>query len=106
MDFPDRARAEKYSKLIFAQVNLMQTFVDDMLDLNQIKNGVFKLENKIFNPIEALELVCDTFAPQANAQGVQLSFSIFTAPSAPFESEDPPSLGVRTEEALPHINGD
>ena len=107
MDSPDRAMAEKCFKLIYAQANLMQTFVDDMLDLIKIKNGVFKLENKIFDPLEALELVCDTFAPQVNALGVQLSFSIFTALSSPpFESEDPPTLGVKTVEALPHINGD
>ena len=62
-DSPDRARAEKYFRLIFSQVQLMQTFVDDMLDLNQMKNGVFKLNNDLFNPTEVLELVCDTFMP-------------------------------------------
>lgn len=33
-EFANRAYAEKNYNLIFAQVQLMQTFVDDMLDLN------------------------------------------------------------------------
>ena len=45
----------------------MQTFVNDMLDLNQMKNGVFKLNNDLFSPIEVLELVCDIFMPQTDA---------------------------------------
>lgn len=64
----------------------MQTFVDDMLDLNQIKNGVFTLNNQIFDPIEVLKLVCDIFEPQVDARGVKLSFSTFSALSLPFQS--------------------
>jgi len=33
----------KYFKLILSQIMLMQTFVDDLLDLKQIKDGVFSL---------------------------------------------------------------
>ena len=32
----------------------MQTFVDDLLDLKQIKAGVFSLVSQVFDPIEAI----------------------------------------------------
>jgi len=51
----------------------MQTFVDDLLDLQQMKNGVFKLVLDIFDPNEILELVCSIFAPQTSARGVLLT---------------------------------
>lgn len=39
----------KYFKLIIAQLTLMQTFVDDLLDMRQLKDGVFSLESLLFN---------------------------------------------------------
>ena len=45
------------------QLMLMQTFVDDLLDLQQIKNGVFKLMDGVFDPNEILDLICTIFTP-------------------------------------------
>ena len=42
---------------------LVQTFVDDLLDLEQIKNGAFKLIDGIFDPNEVLDSICAIFAP-------------------------------------------
>ena len=42
---------------------LMQTFVDDLLDLKQIKDGVFSLVTEVFDPNDVLEMVCDIFSP-------------------------------------------
>ena len=42
---------------------LVQTFVDDLLDLQQIKNGAFKLVDGVFDPNEVLELICAIFGP-------------------------------------------
>ena len=53
---------KKFS-LMERQVMLMQTFVDDLLDLQQIKNGVFKLVDGVFDPNEILDLICTIFAP-------------------------------------------
>jgi signal transduction histidine kinase len=41
----------------------METFVNDLLDLQQIKNGVFKLVDEVFDPNDVLELICDIFSP-------------------------------------------
>ena len=45
----------KYFKLIIAQLTLMQTFVDDLLDMRQLKDGVFSLEAVIFNANSVIE---------------------------------------------------
>jgi len=34
---------------------LCQTFVNDLLDLQQMKNGVFKLVNQVFDPNDTLD---------------------------------------------------
>lgn len=54
----------------------MQTFVDDLLDLRMIKDGVFILENQVFDPNEVLEMVCDIFSIQVSAKNVHLSFCV------------------------------
>ena len=68
--------AFKYFKLIIAQVTLMQTFVDDLLDLRQLKDGVFSLTLIVFNASLVIEQVCSIFTPQANSKGLDLTMSI------------------------------
>ena len=43
----------------------MQSFVDDLLDLRQIKENAFALRMQPFDVNEILELVCNIFNPQA-----------------------------------------
>ena len=45
----------------------MQTFVDDLLDLKQIKDGAFSLVKEVFDPNELLSFIKDIFEPQAEA---------------------------------------
>ena len=42
---------------------LMQTFVDDLLDIKQLKDGVFSLLTRVFDPTEAIQLVLQIFDP-------------------------------------------
>ena len=44
-------------------MTLLQTFVDDLLDLRQIKDGVFSMIREVFDPNETLSLVYDIFEP-------------------------------------------
>ena len=39
----------------------MMTFVDDLLDVRQMKEGVYILENRAFDPKEVLTLISDIF---------------------------------------------
>ena len=52
---------QKYFKLVVAQIQLIQTFVDDLLDIRQIKDGVFLLESSVFNLNEVLEELSEIF---------------------------------------------
>jgi len=53
---------------------LVQTFVDDMLDLHQIKDGAFSLQDAVFDPNEILDMVIEIFRPQADAKSLQMSW--------------------------------
>jgi len=46
------AGAIKYLDLIRGQLNFTMSFVDDLLDLRQLKEGVFKLTKDSFKPSE------------------------------------------------------
>lgn len=86
-------------------MSLMETFVNDMLDLTQMKNGVFSLANDVFDPYEVLEMVCAIFAPQTEAQGVELSFVTYDALRLPFEEGEPPLQDDKIAR-LPKMIGD
>ena len=62
---PDKERALKYSKLIQTQLSLMETFVDDLLDLTQMKAGVFNLVPAPFDQEEVFNFILSMFEPRA-----------------------------------------
>ena len=63
---------QKYFKLVVAQIQLIQTFVDDLLDIRQLKDGVFLLESSVFNLNEVLEELSEIFKHQSHAKGIDL----------------------------------
>jgi len=77
LDFAIEVSAhKKYLNLSIQQVLLMQSFVDDLLDMKQLKSGVFRLVQTVFDPNETFQLVCDIFRPQTQAKGVALNWQI------------------------------
>ena len=52
-----------YLNLVHSQINFMQSFVDDLLDYRQLKDGVFSLTNALFDPNETIKLILDIFKP-------------------------------------------
>ena len=54
----------------------MQTFLSDLLDLNQLNSGAFSICNQIFDPNEIFSLVVDVFEPQAKAKGIGILLEI------------------------------
>ena len=77
-DLASYPKHQKYFKLVVAQLCLIQTFVDDLLDIRQIKDGVFSLESSTFDLNEVLEEICEIFQPQTNAKGIDLIIKICT----------------------------
>ena len=64
--------SKRYFKLIVAQLTLIMTFVDDLLDMRQLKEGAFSLEKSIFSPSSIIRQVIDIFTPQANGKQLEL----------------------------------
>lgn len=59
-----------------SQSRLMQTFVEDLLDLNLMRAGVFKLKNFPFDPCSIIQMVKNVFQPQAAAKKILITVRI------------------------------
>ena len=53
--------------LVMCQLKLLQSFVENLLDLRQLKDRVFSLDEYVFDPNETFKLILDIFSPQAIA---------------------------------------
>ena len=49
--------------LIHSQLQVMQGFCNDLLDLRKLKDGMFHLVNEVFDPTQIFDLVCSIFSP-------------------------------------------
>ena len=87
-------------KMIFFQSQLMLCFVNDLLDLKQMKHGVFKQIMTIFDPAEVLQLMIDMFSYQAEAQKVKLGVTIKPSPYVNAE------IRQSSRSQLPFLRGD
>ena len=67
---------KKYADCIMSQLTLSLTFVDDMLDVNQLIEGVFSLNLARFNPNKVLKMTEVIFQPQARAKGIELTATV------------------------------
>lgn len=47
----------KYLNLVMGQMTFMQSFVEDLLDLRQLRDGEFSLANVPFDPNDVLKVV-------------------------------------------------
>ena len=47
--------------------------MDDLLDLRQLREGVFTLAHQPFNANEVFDMIVFTFGPQAAAKGVRIT---------------------------------
>ena len=65
-----------YCNLITTQLNFIETFVADLLDLRQLKEGFFSLTNAPFNIHSVLQNILTIFAPQLSRKGVQFNVQL------------------------------
>ena len=56
---------KKYANCIMSQLTFSLSFVEDMLDVNQLIEGAFRLNLERFNPNKVLEMIEVIFQPQA-----------------------------------------
>ena len=59
-----------YCKLVTSQLNFLETFVADLLDLRQLKEGVFSLTNEPFDLFCVMRNIFKIFSPQVTQTGV------------------------------------
>ena len=50
----------------------MECFVEDLLNLNQMREGAFSLIKDPFDPHAVLNFIQDMFAPRAEAKGIDI----------------------------------
>ena len=71
------AQAKKYGDMIVAQINLMETFIDDLLNLKLLKEGKFLLDKSYFNPEETIEFIYNMFIHKMKAKGIKFTKGIY-----------------------------
>ena len=54
----------------------MQLFVEDLLNLKLMHDGVFTLVQSPFDPNKVFENVCETFRPIVEAKNIELTFFV------------------------------
>ena len=54
----------KYCGLMMSSIEFMQSFVNDLLDLRQLKFANLELENKPFDLVSILRNIAEIFSPQ------------------------------------------
>ena len=64
---------EKNFSFMMSQLTLSTTFVEDLLDMKQLQEGVFRLMKDPFNPGEVIELMEQIFQPQVTQKGIKLT---------------------------------
>ena len=70
-------QAKKYGDLIVAQINLMETFIDDLLNLQLLKEGKFLLDKNYFSPKDTIEFIYQMFTYKMQAKGINMTRGIY-----------------------------
>ena len=97
--------SNKYLLLIKSQVAMMQSFMGDLLDFNQLKDGVFSMSREPFSPSEVIQNVCQILGPQAENNQTVLTWSREAGLRPPVEHMDL-SWVDDAEDTIPQLVGD
>lgn len=61
--------------MILGQLCFMESFVEDMLNLRLLKEGIMTIAKEKFDSFECLESIVSMFAIKSELQGVTVSYS-------------------------------
>ena len=59
-----------------SSLTFMQLFVEDLLNLKLMHDGMFTLVQSPFDPNKVFENVCETFRPIVEAKNIELTFFV------------------------------
>ena len=65
-----------YLLLVQSQLNFMMSFVNDLLDLRQLRDNAFSLVSERFDPNETFTDLINIFKPQTDLRGLSISWSV------------------------------
>lgn len=51
----------RYANLVVSQLNLMESFVEDLLNLHLLRKGIFTIAKDRFDPTELFEFIVNMF---------------------------------------------
>ena len=90
----------KNCRIMTSQLEFLQSFVDDLLDLSQIRNGVFSLSREEFNITDMIKLILSIFRPVTIANSIDIYASI---QGYPLSNDDPNQSEANS---MPRLIGD
>ena len=62
----------KYGQLILSQMNIMESFIEDILNLRQIQTNVFSQNREVFDLHHSFEFIKQMFEPLIKAKKIEL----------------------------------
>ena len=66
------AQANLNANITIQQLLFMESFVEDLLNLHMMTQGVFKLEEQYFDPQAAIDFVLDMIRVSAHQCGIKI----------------------------------
>ena len=111
----DSEKALHYLQLVQSQLNFIMSFVNDLLDLRQLRDKVFSLVSETLDPNEILDDLINIFKPQSEMKGLSICWSIDRSLSARHQDQlfgnvDKDCALKKTQKnlsvSLPTCNGD
>lgn len=79
----------RYLQLLLSQLTFTQSFVEDLLDYRQLKDGVFSLLNEPFDPNTIIKLVISIFKTQVDSRRLEITHTVETDLKLPRGQESP-----------------
>jgi len=73
---PKVARQCQRMKMIISQLTFAQAFIEDILNVTQLKSDDFQLSEAAFDPHKVLDFIKGIFEPLVKAKGVALNFNV------------------------------
>ena len=67
-------RLAEICKIIISQLKFVETFAEDLLNINMIQEGVFSLEPTVFKPKEVIKFITEMFDRKMKAKQIILAF--------------------------------
>ena len=79
-------QAAKYASLILQTLGLMESFVEDLLNLRLMSEGILTLAKDVFDPREAFNFIKDTFAIKVESKGIKILYDSFRTLESPTDN--------------------